>query len=120
VYYGQGKYSEALAEFQKAMNAKEDAVPEAEGLIGIALARTGDRQKAEEILRRLKTANTNPKTLVPLYGELGQYDEAFAILDKQIDQRDTFLLGIERNPMYGSLRRDPRFEELVKKIGLPS
>jgi len=55
-----------------------------------------------------------------LYGDLGNFDEAFKWLEKAYAERCSWLvmMNVDDN-MYGSLRVDPRFKEMVRRVGLP-
>ena len=53
------------------------------------------------------------------YAALGEKDKAFAILNDLFETRDATLSGIKVNPLLDPLRDDPRFPELLKKVGFP-
>jgi hypothetical protein len=50
---------------------------------------------------------------------LGRRDEAFAFLAKTFAEHDPLVLQFKIEPAFDSLRNDPRYAELVRKIGLP-
>jgi hypothetical protein len=52
------------------------------------------------------------------YGMLGDRDEAFRQLDRAFEERSAGLIYLHLDPLYDSLRDDPRHIALVKKIGL--
>jgi len=54
-----------------------------------------------------------------LYVALGDKDEAFAWLEKAYEERTPLLRGIKRGYAWDSLRSDPRFKDLLKRMGLP-
>ena len=54
-----------------------------------------------------------------LYGTLGNEDEAFRWLDKAYEQRDPGLMYLKVDPTLDPLRSDPRFREVVRRVGLP-
>ena len=82
----------------------------------------------KEILReqiRRDEKNITPDNAAVLYYEmacfharLGNRDEAFKFLDKAYEQRSFGLIMIKADPFLDSLHDDPRFKELVKRIGL--
>ena len=50
---------------------------------------------------------------------LGEKDAAFAELEKAYQAHDWFLQRLKVDPFMDSLRNDPRFADLVKRVGLP-
>jgi len=63
-------------------------------------------------------ANGNFGTSAADYAVLGEKDAAFAALDKAFAMRATFLF-VKVDPVYDNIRSDPRFPELLRRIGLP-
>jgi TolB-like protein len=57
--------------------------------------------------------------IAQLYAELGDKGQAFRWLSTAYQERDYFLLGLKTDFSFDPLRSDPRFAELVSKIGLP-
>jgi hypothetical protein len=49
---------------------------------------------------------------------LGDKDAAFASLEKAIDERSAKLIWLNADPVYDGLHSDPRFTELIRRIGL--
>ena len=47
-------------------------------------------------------------------------DKTFDWLDKAYDERSNFLVWLQRDPRWGSIRSDKRYTELVRKVGLPT
>ncbi len=75
--------------------------------------------------RQLEKAKANEKNGNPNYNqlaffsiELGQRDEAFAYLEKAIGQRPMAMITLNVSPRFDSLRSDPRFDDLVRRVGL--
>ncbi|PYS53707.1 MAG: hypothetical protein DMF76_27770 [Acidobacteria bacterium] len=54
-----------------------------------------------------------------IYAALGDKDQAFAWLDKSIDEHDLVTARLKVDQRFDNLRSDPRFAELVKRVGLP-
>jgi hypothetical protein len=57
--------------------------------------------------------------IAALYAELGQNDQAFRWLDTAYQERDRYLLFLKTDFLLDPLRSDPRFADLVRKVGLP-
>jgi hypothetical protein len=70
------------------------------------------------------TGDKRPTT-VPFYGlavghtTLGEKDKAFEALNKSYENREALLQRLKTDPRLDPLRDDPRFRELLKKIGFP-
>ncbi|MEJ7577686.1 MAG: protein kinase [Pyrinomonadaceae bacterium] len=68
---------------------------------------------------KAKTTRVSPTIFALLNTHLGQKDEAFAWLEKSFDERDPLLVQLKINPEFDSLRDDPRYADLLRRIGLP-
>jgi hypothetical protein len=53
-----------------------------------------------------------------IYTGLGNKDQAFKYLDKAFDERDSWMTSLKVTPLFDVLRSDPRFDLLLKKMGL--
>jgi eukaryotic-like serine/threonine-protein kinase len=60
-----------------------------------------------------------PEPIAEVYILLGDKDKAFYWLDKAYEERDGFLTELAVSPIFDSVRSDPRYKALVKKIGFP-
>jgi TolB-like protein/class 3 adenylate cyclase/Flp pilus assembly protein TadD len=113
-----GKKADALAEFQKA--AALDDLPLYKGSLGYAYAASGDRAKAEQILRDLdeiaKTQYVSPANRVPVYLGLGENERALDWLEKAYEDRDPILWWINGDQLYDSVRNEPRFKTLMQNV----
>jgi len=121
-YSGKQMYPEALEEYQKGVAADSKDEWSLSGL-GWVYALMHDRMKAEEIIRRLgQDARERPDLALEIaiiYSALGEKNEAFAWLEKAYQNRDGGLMLVNSYWYFGQIRSDPRYAELVKKIGLP-
>ncbi len=122
VYAAQGKYREAIAEYEK-FSTLDGGSTMALALIGNAHARAGDRQAALRTLEELTAASK--RRYVPsfhiaiVHTGLGDKDQAFAWLDRAYEERSHFLVDLKFNPILDPLRPDPRFADLLRRVGLP-
>ena len=97
--------------------------PEAFACLGYAYGVAGERNKALDVLGELlevrKTRYIQPQNLAIVYIGLGEYDAAFEWLDKAFVDRCGPLTFIKVWPFIDRLRSDPRYNELMKRLGLP-
>jgi adenylate cyclase len=112
-----GKTVDALAEFQKA--AALDDLPWYKGSLGYADAASGDRAKAEQILRDLdefaKKQYVSPASRASVYLGLGEKAKALDWIEKAYEDRDP-LLWWNADRLYDSVRNEPRFQALMQKV----
>ena len=117
----QGKYAEAIAEFEKAKELSHGN-SEAIASIGYVAALAGDASKARAVLGELKTLSR--QHYIPLhnialvYNGLGEQSEALFWLEKACDERDVLVSLLQVDPKWDSLRSNPRFVAILKRIGL--
>lgn len=121
-YQQLGKFEEALTEFQ----CVEEWLPEwpvsiaARGFIAGVSGRTDDAQIILTELERLagqKFVTSYGVALV--HAGLGQNNAAFTWLNKAFDERSHWLVWLRLDPRWNGLRSDPRFSELVRRMGFP-
>jgi serine/threonine protein kinase/tetratricopeptide (TPR) repeat protein len=127
-YLHLGHFADAIREFQttRSLLGRRGRVVPVLVRLGIAYARSGHREQALQILENLKSAEARGETppsgfavnLAYLYGELGDKDRAFLLLDKAYQEHDHNLTNLRVNPLGEPLRSDPRFKPLLKKVGL--
>jgi TolB-like protein/Flp pilus assembly protein TadD len=122
VYLEQGSYEEAIAEFSEARTISRDGPHELSGL-GHAYAVSGRRGRAEEILAELmelsKRRYVPPFFMAIVYSGLKDKDQAFRWLEKAYEDREANLVYLNVEPRFDALRSDPRFQALVRRVGLP-
>jgi len=66
-----------------------------------------------------KTGYSSALKIAELYADLGDKDQAFRWLNTAYQERDPYLLGLKTDFLFDPIRSDPRFAELVRKVGLP-
>jgi serine/threonine-protein kinase len=122
-YEQKGKVPEAIAEFQRALELEEDNAEIWSGL-GHAYALSGKRAEAQKVLEHLKGVSAHswvaPYNIAVIYAGLGEKEQAFAFLDQAYKDRSYYLpTYLATDARIDSLRSDPRFVELRKRVGLP-
>ena len=65
-----------------------------------------------------KQRYVSPYLIAIVYVGLGDKDQAFAWLDKAFQDRSSLLLWLKVEPQFDSLRDDPRFQDLLRRVGL--
>jgi serine/threonine-protein kinase len=117
----QGKPEEALEWFSKGQGL-ETSVRSYDPFLVRALAVLGRRDEAEAIMTRLEEESRHQyvrsEIMAMGYGALGDFDHAFACLERAFQARSAGLIYLHLDPGYAPLRGDPRFADLVKRIGL--
>ncbi|MFN0280331.1 MAG: tetratricopeptide repeat protein [Pyrinomonadaceae bacterium] len=130
IFEAQGKYPEALEEFLLAVKADKDVKPEDIQKIRDAYEKGGwdgfVKWSAENSLKSLSDKQANDKNeYVPAarfaeaYADLKDKDKTIEYLTKAYDERSMTMIGLKLNPKLDFLRDDPRFKELVKRVGIP-
>jgi serine/threonine protein kinase/Tfp pilus assembly protein PilF len=119
VYVQKGQYAEAILSYQTSLNLEETT--SALVYLGRAYALSGRRKEAAAILDKLNTTEryVSPTELAILCAALGDKEKAFASLEKAFTERDFQLTSLKVEPGYDPLRADPRFQDLMRRVGLP-
>jgi serine/threonine-protein kinase len=122
VYLQKSMHEEALREFQNEADIHGGLNQHEEAWRGIAYLKTGNRDEAQKILddllKQAKRAYVAPTRLASLYFAFQEDDEGFGWLDRACHERDSTLLEIKVDPAFDRVRSDPRYKELLKKVGL--
>jgi TolB-like protein/DNA-binding winged helix-turn-helix (wHTH) protein/Flp pilus assembly protein TadD len=119
-YFQKHLYDEAISELQKAVQLSGGS-PTCTANLARAYAASGKRSEAEKLLSDLKK-RSNPgyshgSEIAVIYASLGDRDQAMNWLEKGYEER--FNPGVLLRPGFDPLRSDPRFQDLVRRIGLP-
>jgi len=120
-YLAQADSETALQWYRRAQGL-EKAVRSYDAMIVRALAALGRRDEAEAILARLDEESrqhyVRAEILAMGYAALGDFDGAFASLERAFQARSGGMIYLHLDPGYAPLRGDARFSELVRRIGL--
>jgi TolB-like protein/DNA-binding winged helix-turn-helix (wHTH) protein/Flp pilus assembly protein TadD len=119
-YLQEHLYKEAVVELQKAVQLSGES-PTCIANLARAYALSGQRSEAVKLLSELKARSTpgysHASEVAAIYASLGDMDEAMNWLEKGYAER--FNPGVLIRPAFDPLRSDPRFQNLVQRVGLP-
>ena len=119
-----GRDDEARAAIEQELVISDVSKPEVENWIGIALATLGDRERAQQFLARLLDKRekgwASPFIIATHLIALGDLDRGFEFLQKAYDEHDSRLLYLGIHQTYDPVKSDPRYLEILARIGLSS
>jgi adenylate cyclase len=109
-------------EFIERATAIEGSNASSLGDLAYAYARAGRRSDVEGILKRLLELRKDSRRAAPsiagVYADLGEYDKAFEWLEVALGERTPYLGSVDSDFIFDPLRSDPRFGDLLRRIGL--
>lgn len=120
-YLQKGDPEAALEQYRRAQ-ALEGSVPAYDAFIARGLAMTGQEEKASRILaglvERSRDRYIRPEMLAIGFAALGEIDTAMDHLEEALEARSAGLVYLLADPMYRPLAGEPRFQAVVKAVGL--
>ena len=119
-YMQQGRFAEALANLEDWRRTSGDGIHISSRLVYL-YGRMGQKDKARAELRKLEamsgTQALDPVLMARAYTGMGNNDAALSALEKGYAQRSNLLTALKVEPVYDPLRDDPRFQELLRRVG---
>jgi eukaryotic-like serine/threonine-protein kinase len=116
----QGRYDEAIAALRQAVGSKSD--PDFISDLANAYAVAGRRDEARRMLAQLqdiaKQRYVPPFYIAKVHAGLGDNSQALALLNQAFQARSDQLTGLRVEPGFDNLRTDPRFVDLLRRVGL--
>jgi len=120
-YYQKGLFANSLDEIEKWRHAYGDQ-PWTWSELAYVYGRSGQHRQAEHALHKLLEWNqrepVDPAAIVWAYIGTGNKDQAFAYLEKAYSQHSSALTFLKVEPGYDPLRGDPRYDDLLRRVGL--
>jgi TolB-like protein/DNA-binding winged helix-turn-helix (wHTH) protein len=124
LYDRRGMPNEAIAEWEQMFTfsgyEKEYGLAEA---LRRGFAKSGHHGALRALLKKLEMSarhqHVPPDLMAYFYESLGQKDQAFAWLEKAYTEHHPEITGLKTDLMWDGLRSDPRFADLVRRVGLP-
>lgn len=121
-YLQKGLHNRAITEFRQAADLGANA-PLYLAALGHAHAVVGRRSEARQVLRELQ--QMRQQRFVPalysagIHAGLGQGEQAIVWLERAYQERFDYLLYLKVEPIFEGLHADPRFQDLLQRVGLP-
>src|SRR2546422_10983164 len=122
VYEVRGMYPQAVENHLESLSLSGDSKPEEierlkeifklsgwQGYLQAMRARMEEQAKKETVI---------PSNMAQLYARLGDKEMAFAWLEKAVHERDPQVIRLKIEPMFDSLRSDPRYTKLLQRMNL--
>lgn len=121
VYMAQGQMELGLRYARECQS--DPPVPRMLGMLGEALARSGEKKEAREILRRVEAMAAreyvDPWSFCRQNIALGEHGKALDFLERSFEERSTLALFAPIEPLLDPLRTDLRFRALIERLHLP-
>ncbi len=128
-YYVLGTAARAKGEFDNAITVLEHSAarfadPFSLAYLGMTYGLAGQHSQAQAVLRRLEQI-CGPRPVPPIFrafvhAGLGENCRALDDIDKAFGQHDAFVLWLRVSPDWDSLRCEPRFQQLLRRLALPT
>ncbi len=119
-YVQKGMFAEALSENTRWRSI--DDAPWSWSVLAYVYGRSGQPGRARAVLAQLeelyRRGQMDPVPILWGYVGVGDKDQAFSWLEKAYQQRSSGLTNLKVNPLYDPLRSDPRFQAVLRRIGL--
>jgi eukaryotic-like serine/threonine-protein kinase len=120
-YDRKGMYKEAIAEWQKGCILDGD--PRTAALIGKTYSQSGYkgamRAWLDDLISQSSHQYVSPFDVAEMYARLGERDHALEWLEKAYQVRDADMVDLGTEPTFDFLHSDPRYVDLLRRVGLP-
>ena len=113
----QGNYAETVEEFAKSQELSGE--PQNAVLARESFARAGWQGFLRAMAGERRPANLTSYSAATFHAALGEKDKAFAALNRAYEDREFYISLLKVDQRLDPLRSDPRFAELVRRVGLP-
>ena len=121
VYQEKKMYKDAIGEYEKTLIGIKDW-PVALAAIGYVYGIIGQKPEAEKMLIRLREVSgsryVTPYGVALIYASINDRDKTFEYLDKAFEEKSNWLVWLKQDPRWVVVSDDPRYQNLVAKVGL--
>jgi len=119
-YEQQSRSQQAIDEFQQAISLSNGV--DGLGSLGHLYAKSGKKEEAQKVLQKIdevaKHLYVSPYQKAVIYAGLGKTNEALAEIENAYNQR-SLVPTVRFDPRLNELRRDPRFQDFLRRKGMP-
>lgn len=125
VYLNTGDFGLAIPTLEKGLQELGKNHPPLMADLAIAYAKKGEKERVNQVLEILETIYNEGGGGSPafycgqIYSGLGETEKAFEWLEKAFDRRETEMVWLKIEPQFDNLRQDPRFNDLIQRVGFP-
>jgi tetratricopeptide (TPR) repeat protein len=121
-YERKGMVEEAAAELEKVKSlSRPDSLPVAVFGRSLAPVAKNETSRGVEDVQELSKRRYVPACcLAALYHCLGNRELTFEWMEKALEELSNWLTYVRRDPLFDNLHSDPRFESIMRRIGLPA
>lgn len=126
VLLNSGRYEEAIDVFHQIFDIEHKRYPRILGWLGAAHARSGEENKARQIIAELKELKSTSSASSPaffiaaVYAALGEHESALQWLRTAIDDHEMEIPWLISEPQFFGMHEHPGFKKLVEEVGFPS
>jgi len=119
-YIDKGMYSEAIEQAREARDSP-DVPTRPAAFLGFALAKSGRHAEAQAeldgLLKLSKERYVPPYNIAMIYNALGENDETIQWLERGYREKEPRMVFLKVEPKWNNLRNDPRFQDLLRRVG---
>jgi tetratricopeptide (TPR) repeat protein len=121
VYRLQGRYTEALDAYRQAAKLFGNTSVSLTSRLAVAHAAAGNRAEALRLLEGVQQSQESdaPYATAAIYAALGDKEQALFWLGKSFENHSPVLRRLKVDPQFDLLRADPRFTEMMRRVGIP-
>ena len=121
VYHAMSRHADAEREVRAALSISDEEMP-TKGLLGWVLGAMGRREEADAVLEELQDLSKRRYVPATSFSQacvgVGDHDRAVEWLERAYQDREAPLVWLDIMPGWDLLRPDPRFQDLVRRVGL--
>ncbi len=121
-HIAKGDFDDAIVAIERGYDLDEDN-PISQPLVADIYAMVGRNQEArdmlEELKERRKQEEFSPYLIGGVHFFLGETDDAFEWLNKAYEEKDVLLSMMDVHPLMDTIRDDPRFQDLLRRMNFP-